>query len=181
MDTQGRIKWEFTDQPGLWYALIQTSIDFDHRFEKGRRLYPKLFCDNETGFMKNVILDHLIKDFDAFFKRDARTRNHMGTHGLELTNVPDDQPIIWSMIDDEDEESGLALPEGETSRFNETLAKAFAIHTKRESKWWPAKDMKIDLEMCKRKHGCYARYTKDGELQYGCNRSSFRTLSRTQR
>ena len=154
MDILGRIKWEFTDQPGLWYALLQTSIDFDHHFEKGRRLYSKEFCDNETGFLKHLNLYHLIRDFDTFFKSDARTRNHRGTHGLELTNVPDDQPIIWSMIDDEDEESGLAVPEGETSRFNETLAKAFAIHTKRESKRWPAKDMKIDLEMRKKKHGC---------------------------
>ena len=55
MDILGQIKWEFTDQPGLWYALLQTSIDFDHRFEKGRRLYSKEFCDNETGFFKHLI------------------------------------------------------------------------------------------------------------------------------
>jgi hypothetical protein len=162
--------WTDSDQPGLWYALTKTHMQFFPNYNnKTRALHFNLThlytCNNTTGLIES---DHHRRTFgpemNQYFKAVGSV---MGNYGNQLEKVPDKQPIVWSQNSNESR-NGLGLQMTFGGQVD-TWPLAFAIHKKSD---WPA-DMVRELNICKTRHGCYARYNAADKLEIGCHNVSF--------
>jgi hypothetical protein len=172
--------WTDSDQPGLWYALTKTHMEFfpppnntnqEISGMKARRSTPLHLeadlhtCNKTTGLIESTHHDRTFgPDLQQYF-RDIHAVG--GNFGSDLSRVPDEQPIIWSR-NRNDSRSGLGL-QMTWGAPTTTWPLAFAIHKKKD---WPA-DMVQELDICKTRHGCYARYNAADKLEIGCHNNSF--------
>ena len=154
---KGKYEWYDGDQPGLWYALVKTHMEF---FPPE---VPEPFpvCNETTGLLDaEPYFNQKINDYFGALKTP------LGNYGSDLDKVKDDQPIIWSWTRN-DSRAGLAV---QADWGDEVTSHAFAIHKKKMD--WPG-DMLRELEICKKDHGCYAEYSEDGKLEIGCDGVQF--------
>ena len=155
--------WIHSDQPGLWYALMKTHMDF----------YPNsvlpqtiIQCDNVTGFINDTGTGPWL-GFDDYF---VRNKFKAGNYGKMLEKVPNDQPIIFGVSKDE---SRTGLGVDHNWYYNDakgyTFWKyAFALHYNRPSQDWDL-DMQRDLSMCKNHHGCFSSLDENVSISVGCD------------
>ena len=80
-------EWYHCDQPGLWYALMQTHQDF---YPNDKHHTPNIAqCNEDTGYIK----DNYWLGFERYFLKNGYK---VGNYGEHLSRVPKDQAIIWS-------------------------------------------------------------------------------------
>ena len=150
-------RWQDSDQPGLWYALIKTHMEFFPGVVK--ETFP--VCNESTGLLADANNAYQNKINSYFRQVNAK----LGSFGEDLFKIPSDQPIVWSTV----KSGGAALGIWHSRpNSNVMIPWTFGLHTKTPPRNWPG-TMNIELELCKTVHGCYANYTKAGELQIGCN------------
>jgi len=151
--------WEHSDQPGLWYALMKTHMDFNPNDKRS----PDIVSCNETTGLIAASKDFWFDIDGYFFKNGYR----IGNYGEDLDKVQDEQQIIWSRSHN-DSMSGLGvqlnwrIAAGE--RFSFT---AFAVHLNRPSITWDL-EVQIELRMCKQVHGCFVSWNETMGVQAGC-------------
>eukprot|EP00550_Attheya_septentrionalis_P000253 CAMPEP_0198291756 /NCGR_PEP_ID=MMETSP1449-20131203/9178_1 /TAXON_ID=420275 /ORGANISM="Attheya septentrionalis, Strain CCMP2084" /LENGTH=364 /DNA_ID=CAMNT_0043990437 /DNA_START=395 /DNA_END=1492 /DNA_ORIENTATION=- len=161
-ELNGKLKydWKHSDQPGIWYSLVKTHMDFFQAQKDGTVTH---WCNEATGFVNSTW--GFAPEINSYFKKiNAKT----GSDGKSLRDVPDAQPIIWSTSNMErgTPYNGLGYQMKFGKRPNDTEAlMAFALHKAKEMPDF----FHMELDICKRIHGCYANYTDDGILQIGCN------------
>jgi hypothetical protein len=155
-------QWYHSDQPGLWYALMKTHMDF----HPNTALPPEIVtCNNRTGYI-NAPGGHF--GFQRYFAVNGMKK---GNYGMDLDRVKDDQPIIFSNSG-EDTMSGIGVDHNwawdEKREAERHIWKyAFAFHQNAPSKDWdPA--MKRTLRVCKDIYKCTAGLTNDQNLEFGC-------------
>jgi hypothetical protein len=154
--------WEDSDQPGLWYALTQTHKEFF----PSDNITTKPICNETSGLIDTSrAFGH---EMNRYF---SQTGVIMGSDGSELRKVPIEQPIIWSRPNiislggiGTQLKWGRSLDDKLLEEFTRGI---FAFHRSDVRKW--PNQSKINLDICKRVHGCYANYTRDGSLQIGCD------------
>lgn len=150
--------WLYSDQPGLWYAMMRTYADFfPDRVPENN--YPQ--CNGAIG-----VLDSHVPPWNDFFK--AMPNLTKGSTGEELARVPDDQPFIWSSLP-KGRRSGLALQLNwgiEPSLRQKYIDGAFALHLKKVQDF--PKDLLDEISHCRENLGCYAHYDELGDLKIGC-------------
>jgi hypothetical protein len=161
-------RWEDSDQPGIWYALVKTHKEF---FPMADADNPDDFpqCNTTTGLMDapwgfGVYID-------IYFRRIKAVIGN----GADLSKVPKGQPIIWS-LESSDYLTGLGLQAAwgnPRPDVDEHLAsRSFAMHAKSVDVW--TTKMKDQLQVCKDVHGCYAEYhSDDSNLHIGCNTTKY--------
>ena len=151
--------WKHSDQPGLWYALQKTHMDF---FPNNVHHNASIVtCNKTSGFIDDSKTGPYL-DLESYFRKNKYLA---GNHGEMLAQVPDNQAIIFSRTRD-DSMSGLGDNLGFVKR--EDVNHSFALHWKDTSEqWFPT--MRQELELCKRVHGCHARLDVTGEVKSGCN------------
>jgi len=154
--------WEDSDQPGLWYALVQTYRDFFPKNDTSD-FGKKPLCDNVTG---------IVNTGRAF----GPEINHnlgpiiLGSGGSDLKKVPSDQPILYSLPNDPSNGGlGWQLKWGDNPMNH--LHRQFAFHLDNVQDWNP--HAKETLEICKTTYGCYVNLTMNGTLQIGCGDTTF--------
>jgi hypothetical protein len=96
----------------------------------------------------------------------------MGSYGSHLNQVPDEQPIVWSR-NANDSRTGLGF-QMTYGAYSHVGPWAFAIHKKKD---WPL-EMETELDICKTRHGCYARYNAADKLEIGCHNVSFQVATK---
>jgi hypothetical protein len=125
-------------------------------------------CNTTTGLIES---DHHPRTFgpelNLYFNGIGAV---MGSYGSHLNRVPDNQPIIWSR-NDKDSRAGLGF-QMTYGDYKNVGPWAFAIHKKKD---WPL-EMETELDICKTRHGCYARYNAADKLEIGCHDVSFQGL-----
>jgi hypothetical protein len=164
----GKYRWEDSDQPGLWYALMKAhnELQLDTDASVGE-------CDNATGLLAGAAPYAYYDKFQKYFEHYAVVK---GTSGQNLANVPNDQPLLFSVINNKDSSAQqhnnrpLAVEGNNKNSFS--FAYAFALHTKSKASTWYG-GMPLQLQQCKQHLGCYANYTHKGKLQVGCNGVSY--------
>ena len=152
--------WIHSDQPGLWYALMKTHMDFT----PNSVLPPNIIqCDDDTGFLDDPTFGFI----DYFVKNGVKA----GNYGEMLGDVPDDQKIIFSKTW-EDSRSGLGIPNIDPNgQSNGNYIKfAFARHQGNRLNW--GDDMKRELALCKSQHACFARLDDNMKVELGCGGES---------
>mmetsp|Transcript_419 Transcript_419/g.1167 ORF Transcript_419/g.1167 Transcript_419/m.1167 type:complete len:387 (-) Transcript_419:97-1257(-) len=153
-DTQpGEYKWYDSDQPGIWYSLAKTHSEFT----KGN--YPTTLCNETTGFLatKNLMGPELNEYF-----RTIQAKK--GSQGFELEAVPKNQPILWSLSNEETRSGlGVQLNWG-TAKSVEDWPHAFGLHVKKEFQ----APLKRDLQNCVNAFRCFVNYTDRGVFRHGC-------------
>jgi len=163
-----KYQWEDSDQPGLWYALMKAHMDFQHKGDQQKlnsALHMYVQC-NEKGLIQTERELALGPEMNKYFRKMEAIR---GNAGIDLFDVPDNQPIIWSLPKQNTSRAGglgLQLNWGGPKN-QQILPFAFAIHMKDTQKW--PTSLQHTVSECKQKHGCYAAYDKNGKLQIGCN------------
>jgi len=169
-DRNGKFKYDWlqSDQPGLWWSFVKTHQQFFNPKEAN-----KTHCNNSTGYVntKGKAFGPEMNEYFRSLPVDKKLR--VGMMGHELEEMLDTQPIIWSnspQITDAEPLNGLGFQWTYGAGQNDTRYKhAFAIHKKHTM----PENFHREVELCKTKHGCYANYTEDGELQIGCNGVSY--------
>jgi len=154
--TKDQYRWQDCDQPGLWYGLMKTHMEF---FPTLNETFP--LCNETTGLLDNAKNGYQSKINSYFRGVNAK----LGNFGQDLFQVPNDQPIIWSTVRSEGAALGIWHHRPNSGKM---LPWAFGVHTKKPPQQWPG-SMSIELDLCKNVHGCYANYSTAGELQIGCN------------
>jgi hypothetical protein len=164
----GKYRWEDSDQPGLWYALMKARNELQPNNDASVGE-----CDNKTGLLAGVARHANLHKFQQYFEHHPVVK---GTRGQNLANVPNDQPLLFSVITNNDQSAQqhnnrpLAVHGISKNKF--AFAYAFAIHTKTKASDWYG-DMPLQLQQCKEHLGCYANYSHEGNLQVGCNGVSY--------
>jgi hypothetical protein len=144
--------WMDTDQPGLWYSLVQTHSEFFPGIDTG------IVCNETTGLITTNRA--LGPEFNRYFEKVGAMK---GSHGDELRSVPPDQPILWSSVDEKGRNGlGVQLTFGRAA--DSIFPYAFAIHKKHDL----PNEMIKNIEICKAVRGCYAGYNEDGKIEVGC-------------
>jgi len=153
----GKYNWLDTDQPGLWYAMMRTYVDYFPDRVPNDHNYPQ--CNDTLG-----ILNKDNPKWNDYFKNMKGLTK--GSTGRELDKVPNDQPYIYSSLPD-GQRSGLALQmnwgDNKMRRYEDG---AFALHLK-DTKSFPL-GVRAELQYCRKNLGCYAHYNDQGELKIGC-------------
>jgi len=155
--------WQHSDQPGLWYALMKTHMEYF----PNENLPPSIIeCDNNTGLIDDSSTGPWL-GFQDYFVRNGYVN---GNYGLDLDKVPDDQPIIFSKSGN-DTMSGLGVDHNWV--YNKETGEivwnhAFALHQNSPSEEWDP-EMQLELAMCKRKHGCFSELNKE-KIETGCTK-----------
>jgi hypothetical protein len=182
--------WTDSDQPGLWYSMIKTHMEFfpprpAHQEISGSNTTtsastpfhlkdPKdlYTCNATTGLIES---DHHPRTFGPELNRYFNGIGAvMGSYGSHLNRVPDKQPIVWSR-NAQDSRAGLGFQmEMEYGEYKNVGPWAFAIHKKKD---WPL-IMETELDICKTRHGCYARYNAADKLEIGCHNVSFQVVTK---
>jgi hypothetical protein len=160
-------QWYHSDQPGLWYALIKTHMDF----HPNNASLPEIAtCNKTTGYIDNF--PNYNFEFRQYFTANGLKR---GNYGMDLDRIMDDQQIIFSRSG-EDTMSGLGVDhnwawseEMEASR--KIWKHAFAYHQNAPSEKWDSA-MKRTLNVCKEVYNCTAGVTSDEKLEFGCGGNS---------
>jgi len=154
-----RYNWQDSDQPGLWYALTAAHREF---FPEKDSSTEKAVCSNSTGLIDTVYA--FGPELNAYFKKIGAQQ---GSGGSDLTKVPNDQPIIWSLPNNESYGGlGLQLNWGR-SKAKDLIDHSFAVHRKHVKDWHVR--VQETLALCKNHHGCYANFTDGVGIQVGCN------------
>lgn len=152
--------WEDSDQPGLWYALVKTYRDF-FPSKITDAMSSKPLCNPTTGIIDT---EYAYSDELSNILRF----NIVGSGGTDLIAVPPNQPVIWSLPNDESNGGlGWQLKWGGNPR--DRLRHSFAFHLDIVEEWNP--HAKETLEMCKIVYKCYANMTENG-VQLGCGETS---------
>mmetsp|Transcript_179 Transcript_179/g.465 ORF Transcript_179/g.465 Transcript_179/m.465 type:complete len:231 (-) Transcript_179:197-889(-) len=150
-----------SDQPGLYYALMQTYEDV---YKTGKM---KQLCNTSSGYMRTTM--DSAGEMDEYFKEVHLIHGH---HREPLSDMKE-QPIIWSTPTRKEashDRGGLGLQAKYGPGAEENLKiHAFALHEKNNM----GSDCKREVEYCKRVHGCYARYDSDGKFEVGCKDREF--------
>ena len=150
-DNQYNYEWQHSDQPGLWYALMKTHMDFF----PNKALPPSIVQCNATSGLIDDSKTGPWLDFDNYFRKNGLQK---GNYGDELHEVADNQPIIFSKSGD-NSRSGLGVDHNwvYNAETGKTFWKyAFALHNNAPSHEWNP-TMQRELDHCKSIHGCYAR------------------------
>jgi len=155
--------WMDSDQPGIWYALVKTHMQF---YPRNNSEFDASFplCNKTTGLLATPRA--MGPELNQYMGERGL---HFGNFGSDLSKMPDDQPIIWSTNKREESRPGLGIQWTYGNFHEDVWPYAFAIHKKSD---WPA-EMIAELDHCKRVHGCYANYTKNDKLEIGCNGVKF--------
>ena len=157
---QRKYTWEDSDQPGIWYALTRAHRDlYPHR-----NITSTPICDNTTGLINTTRA--FGPEMNAYFNEVGAV---MGSDGSDLLHVPIDQPIIWS-IPNEESLSGIGIQYKwgrDEKYFTDFSRYIYGLHSADVNKW-PIQS-KVSLDLCKRVHGCYAKYDSNGTLHIGCD------------
>ena len=163
--------WEFSDQPGLWYALMKTHAEIIDNNPDWT-----LPCNITSGYL---LSDSKLRDeMNAYFKAKGYTH---GVHAGELNTVPADQPILFSKYDTTSPESGrngLGVQRNWSPLLwkGHSFPRAFGVHIK-----VPFDRLNGDLPFCVQQRGCFARYkanddtnhtSDDAPLEIKCNGSA---------
>jgi hypothetical protein len=160
----GKYRWEDSDQPGLWYALMKAH----NELQPDNTDTSLGECDNATGLLAGAAPYAYLDKFQKYFEHYPVVK---GTRGQNLANVPNDQPLLFSVISNKDsaaqQHNNRPLAVQGQNKNNFAFAYAFALHTKNKVSHWYG-DMPLQLQQCKEHLGCYANYTHDGKLQVGC-------------
>lgn len=156
-------EWFHGDQTGLWYALMKTHMDFFPNDVYHSNSIVQ--CNKTTGLIDG---DHRL-GFKEYFTANGY---ELGNYGEFLKNVPDNQTIIFSRSSN-DSMSGLGVDHNWVYREEEKgkplWHSAYALHQHASSaEWTPT--MKNELELCKKKHGCFAKMDTNG-IKVGCDPS----------
>eukprot|EP00525_Craspedostauros_australis_P008740 CAMPEP_0198110602 /NCGR_PEP_ID=MMETSP1442-20131203/2619_1 /TAXON_ID= /ORGANISM="Craspedostauros australis, Strain CCMP3328" /LENGTH=439 /DNA_ID=CAMNT_0043766735 /DNA_START=44 /DNA_END=1363 /DNA_ORIENTATION=- len=150
-------KWQHSDQPGLWFSLVQTYEDF---YQTGN-MQP--ICNKKTGFMNSP--NAYIDEINEYFKQAGLIYGHHGDALAQMNN----QPIVWSTVGGaitSHSWSGLGLQLNTDRKTSFAFRdQAVAVHRKE----FEGTDVERELEYCQRAHGCYARYNAEDMLEIGCN------------
>jgi hypothetical protein len=164
--------WEDSDQPGIWYSIVKTHLDFFPEFH-----LEKPICNNNTG-----LVDTIRAFGPELNKYCAQIGAKSGAFGNDLKEVPMQQPFLWSKpiplnpqgqdearkLAGDVKDFGVQLKWGVNPKDVENATKfAFGFHDSRKY-MWPNKTHET-LDVCKRVHGCYAEYRQDLKLHIGCN------------
>lgn len=155
-----KYSWEHSDQPGLWYALMKTHMDFNPNSMKPPGI---LTCNETTGLIANGYW----MDINTYFYGNGYRR---GNYGEDLAKVPDNQQIAWSQTHN-DSMSGLGVDGNWLNGAKKFWHNAFALHYKKSSEQWNP-EMQIELSMCKHIHGCSVSWNKTTGVRVGCRRNS---------
>jgi hypothetical protein len=155
-------QWQHSDQPGLWYALMKTHMDF----HPNNASHPDIVtCNNSTGYING---DAASFDFTNYF-----TANGLGAgnYGEDLDMVKDDQPIIFSNSG-EDTMSGLGVDHNwawdeKREAERHVWKHAFALHQAAPSKDWDP-PLQRTLRVCKDIYNCTSGLTYDEKLEVSC-------------
>jgi len=150
-------EWYHCDQPGLWYALMQTHKEF---YPNDRHLAQ---CNEDTGYIQ----DNYWLGFNTYF---TKVGYKVGNYGEHLSRVPKDQAIIWSKSSNQSM-SGLGVNRNWSFK-DKYREHAFAFHWNKPSSQWDP-DMQRTLSVCKEIHGCFARLNNETlKIESGCSSSS---------
>jgi len=154
--------WKHSDQPGLWYALMKTHMDF----HPNTVLPPSIVqCNNETGFIDDSLTGPWL-DFDDYFRKNGL---NAGNYGKMLKRVRQDQDIIFGKSKNESR-TGLGVDHnwffGDSNDGKDIWKHAFALHHNKPSDVWE-EDMQLDLAMCKNNLGCFAM-SDENVVSVGC-------------
>jgi hypothetical protein len=153
--------WVHSDQPGLWYALMKTHMDF---FPNDVHLSPQIVKCNDTNGLIDDSKTGPWMDFESYFTKNGY---RAGNYGEKLAGVFDDQHIIFSRSGS-DSMSGLGVDHNWVHNADKFWNHSFALHWRAPSdQWFP--DMQRELTLCKRVHGCNASLNELGEIRAGCN------------
>ena len=166
--------WEDSDQPGIWYALTQTHRDFFPNYVNATR-DAKLWIVQQEGAVCNATSGLVITDrafgpeTNAYFRHVHAV---IGDSGVDLQDMPQDQPIVWSLGPTTNTGGGPFGGLGIQAKWmaakdrNETFQQSFAVHVGSSHL---SKLSRIH-EQCRREYGCYANYTdgENGRLRIGC-------------
>jgi hypothetical protein len=104
---------------------------------------------------------------NEYFWHEGIKAEH-GSYGADLEKVPDDQDIIWSLYGDESR-NGLGVQCTFGDECNKYSHTAFGLHQKNVED----ETVRREIDICKKRHGCYAYYTEEGRLRIGCNDREF--------
>ena len=150
--------WEDSDQPGLWYALVQTYKEFFPHESSSDRMYTKPLCNSTTGIVDT--------EYAYAHEIDSILGSYvLGSGGSDLLNIPNNQPIIWSLPNNESDGGlGWQFKWGDNPR--DQIRHSFAFHLDLIEEWNP--HARETLDVCKNIHRCYANFTKNGIFQIGC-------------
>jgi len=150
-------EWYHCDQPGLWYALMQTHKDF---YPNDAHHRPNIAqCNEDTGYIQ----DDYWLGFREYF---TKVGYKVGNYGEHLSRVPKDQAIIWSKSSNQSM-SGLGVNRN-WSFEDKYREHAFAFHWNKPSSQWDP-DMQLTLAVCKEIHGCFARMNNETlKIESGC-------------
>jgi hypothetical protein len=153
-----KYEWNHSDQPGLWYALMKTHMDF----APNSVLPPSIVrCDNTTGFIDDKDTGPTLGFKDYFIKNGVKA----GNYGEKLGNLPDDQKIIFGKTDGESSHSGLGV--ADTGVNSRTMKFVFGKHEKKQYQEWDD-GPKRELDLCKKRHACFARLDEHLKIELGC-------------
>jgi hypothetical protein len=152
--------WSHSDQPGLWYALMKTHMEFFPNKNRDSSILP---CNNATGLIADKRVNKKFLYFHEYFSKNGYKP---GSYGKDLEQIPKDQAIIFS-------KSGNTSLSGLGINKNANYAKpfwpyAFAFHDRLPSSNWDPSMQKM-LALCKSNHGCSASIDdKSGSLKVQC-------------
>ena len=154
-------EWHHCDQPGLWYALMQTHLDF---YPNDKHHTPNIAqCNEDTGYIQD---DYWL----GFRKYFTKVGYKVGNYGEHLSRVPKDQAIIWSKSSNQSM-SGLGVNRNWSFK-DKYREHAFSFHWNKPSSQWDP-DMQRTLAVCKEMHGCFARLNNETlKIESGCSSSS---------
>ena len=148
--------WIHSDQPGLWYALMKTHMDFT----PNSVLPPNIIqCDDDTGLIGD-------KDTDPTFGfRDYFVQNGVkgGNYGELLGDVPNDQRIIFGKTR-MDSRSGLGVANDASNLKYHKYA--FGRHQNKKQRWDDY--LQRELDLCKSQHACFANFDENLKFKIGC-------------
>ena len=123
----------------------------------------KPLCNPDTGIVDSAYgyageIDHNLGS------------NRVGSGGSDLLQVPHDQPILWSLPNNESNGGlGWQLKWGDNSRDRQRYS--FAFHLDVIEEWNP--HARETLDICKNVYGCYANFTENGTFHIGCGGTEF--------
>ena len=126
--------WYYGDQPGLWYAMMQTDAEFRDGTFKHKD--PVIHCNATTGLLDTDWWVGMNKYFKSMNSQHGHT-------SADLNRIPTEQHIVFSSGE---KDVGLgANTFGDASKIGHT---AFGLHLKSGPNTWPL-SMQHDLRACK--------------------------------
>jgi hypothetical protein len=155
-----KYSWYHGDQAGMWYALLRTHMQvYNPKLEQ-----EKIWCNETTGLAASP--RYFGPELNSYMKQTAGYK--VGSDGRFLAEVPDDQHILWSTPHKQGGTPFAGL--GMQLTYNiqsgdERQHRAFSIHKKSDI----PEDAQLEIDICREKLGCYAKYDEKGELTIGCD------------